>query len=62
MSKTQQDVSLGKGVLFFIVVTALAFVAGSVAPIWSTIGTILAVITGVMALLWWINFANRKKG
>ncbi|OIH86020.1 hypothetical protein BLJ79_04285 [Arthrobacter sp. UCD-GKA] len=61
MSKNQQDTSLGKGVIFFAVVTALAFVGGIAAPLWTTVGIVLAVITGLLALLWYINFANRKK-
>lgn len=61
MTKKQQDVSLGKGVIFFAVVAALAFIGGIAAPIWTTIGIALSVITGLLALLWYINFANRKK-
>lgn len=61
MSKTQKDPSLGKGVIFFIVVTALAFIGGSFAPIWTVFGIVFAVITALLALLWYINFANRKK-
>lgn len=61
MSKKQQDTSLGKGVIFFAVLTALAFIAGSIAPIWSLFGIGFALITAPLALLWYINFANRKK-
>lgn len=61
MSKNQQDVSLGKGALFFAVVGVLGLVASPFAGFYGVIGGICLAIAVLLGLLWWINFANRKK-
>lgn len=61
MTKKQQDVSLGKGVIFFIVVGVLGLVASPFAGFYGVIGGISLAIAALLGLLWWINFANRKK-
>jgi hypothetical protein len=61
MSKIQKDPSLGKGVIFFIVVGVLGFAAAPFAGFYGTIGVVSFVVAAPLALLWYINFANRKK-
>ncbi|MFF5791129.1 hypothetical protein ACFY5D_03680 [Paeniglutamicibacter sp. NPDC012692] len=61
MTKTQKDTGLGKGIIFFAVVGILAALVSSYAGFYGVISTVSFVIAALLGLLWWINFANRKK-
>ncbi|MHA7243818.1 hypothetical protein ACX80R_11540 [Paeniglutamicibacter antarcticus] len=55
MSMARKNASIGKAAIFFAVLTALAFISGSIAPLWRIFGFALALITVVLALRWWIS-------
>ena len=53
--KPIKPVKLNRAALLFVVLAVLGFVAGSIVPIWSAIGSVFAVIAVLLFLLWWIN-------
>lgn len=61
MEKQKKDVSVGKGVLFFALLTALSIVAGFVAWVWFIPAIFFGLITGFLFLMWWINFGNGRR-
>ena len=58
--KPIKPVKLNRAALFFVVLAALGFVAGSVVPFWSVFGGAFAVIAVLLFLLWWINKRNGR--
>ena len=60
--KPIKPVKLNRAALFFLVVAVLGFLAGTAAPFFTAIGVIGAVMCLITGVLWWINWANGRKG
>ncbi len=58
--KPIMPVKLNRAALYFVVLAVLGFVAGSIVPFWSVIGSVFAVIAVLLFLLWWINKRNGR--
>lgn len=60
--KPIKPVKLSRAALFFLVIAVLGIVVGTVAPFFTVVGIISAVLAVVTGGLWWINWANGRKG
>lgn len=61
MSTTRKVPGVGQAAVFFALVTVLAFISGSIAPLWRIFGVVLAVITVLLALRWWITVRAARR-
>lgn len=60
--KPIKPVKLSRAALFFLVIAVLGIVVGTVAPFFTVVGIISAVLAAITGGLWWINWANGRKG
>lgn len=60
--KPIKPIKLSRAALFFLVVAVLGVIAGTAAPFFTVIGLLSAVMAIITGGLWWMNYANGRKG
>lgn len=60
--KPIKPVKLSRAALFFLVLAVLAMLAGTAAPFFTVIGVLSGIMAVITGGLWWINYANGRKG
>ena len=60
--KQVKPVKLSNAAIVFACIAALSLIAGLMAPFFTVLGLISAVMAIITGGLWWINYANGRKG